>query len=37
MVRNIRNAFERMTMTEQEVRTFHGIVAGLSGRRKGDS
>ena len=37
MVRNIRNAFERMTMTEQEVRTFHGIVAGLTGRRKGDS
>lgn len=37
MVRNIRNAFERMEMTEQEVRTFHGIVAGLSGRRKGDA
>ncbi len=37
MVRNIRNAFERMTITEQEVRTFHGIVAGLTGRRKGDS
>ena len=37
MVRNIRNAFERMTMTEQEVRTFHGIIAGLTGRRKGDS
>ena len=36
MVRNIRNAFERMAMTEQEVRTFHGIVAGLTGRRKGD-
>ncbi|MEI8396078.1 MAG: RNA methyltransferase [Rhodospirillaceae bacterium] len=36
MVRNIRNGFERMTMTEQEVRTFHGIIAGLSGRRKGD-
>jgi tRNA/rRNA methyltransferase len=37
MVRTIRNAFERMGLTEQEVRTFHGIVAGLSGRRKGDS
>ncbi|MEI6985010.1 MAG: RNA methyltransferase [Rhodospirillaceae bacterium] len=36
MVRNIRNSFERMTMTEQEVRTFHGIIAGLTGRRKGD-
>jgi tRNA/rRNA methyltransferase len=35
MVRNIRNAFERMSLTEQEVRTFHGIVAGLAGRRKG--
>lgn len=35
MVRNIRNAFQRMAMTEQEVRTFHGIVAGLTGRRKG--
>ena len=34
MVRNIRNAFERMSLTEQEVRTFHGIVAGLAGRRK---
>ncbi len=37
MVRNIRNAFERMSLTEQEVRTFHGIIAGLSGRRKGDA
>ncbi len=36
MVRNIRNAFERMSLTEQEVRTFHGIVAGLAGRRKGE-
>lgn len=36
MVRNIRNTFERMGMTEQEIRTFHGILAGLTGRRKGD-
>ncbi len=36
MVRNIRNAFERMSLTEQEVRTFHGIIAGLAGRRKGE-
>lgn len=36
MVRTIRNAFERMQMTEQEVRTFHGILASLTGRRKGD-
>ncbi|HEY0834668.1 MAG TPA: RNA methyltransferase [Azospirillum sp.] len=35
MVRTIRNAFERMQMTEQEVRTFHGILAALTGRRKG--
>ncbi len=35
MVRTIRNAFERMQMTEQEVRTFHGILASLTGRRKG--
>ncbi|HYD67433.1 RNA methyltransferase [Azospirillum sp.] len=36
MVRTIRNAFERMQMTEQEVRTFHGIIAALTGRRKGE-
>lgn len=34
MVRNIRNLFQRAGMTEQEVRTFHGILAGLTGRRK---
>jgi tRNA/rRNA methyltransferase len=37
MVRNIRNAFERMGLTEQEVRTFHGIIAGLTGKRKGEN
>jgi tRNA/rRNA methyltransferase len=36
ILRTIRNAFERMQMTEQEVRTFHGILASLTGRRKGD-
>jgi tRNA/rRNA methyltransferase len=34
MIRSIRNSFQRMDMTEQEVRTFHGIVAGLTGRKK---
>jgi tRNA/rRNA methyltransferase len=34
MVRTIRNLFLRMDMTEQEIRTFHGIIAGLTGRRK---
>lgn len=36
MVRTLRGMFQRMTMTEQEIRTFHGIIAGLTGRRKGD-
>ncbi len=30
MVRNIRHLFERGEVTEQELRTLHGIVAGLS-------
>jgi len=35
MVRTLRNAFERMGLTEQEVRTFHGVIAGLvAGRKK---
>lgn len=34
MVRTLRNALERMRMTEQEVRTFHGVVAALSGKKK---
>lgn len=29
MVRNIRNMFQRANMTEQEVRTFRGIISGL--------
>ncbi|WP_207461771.1 RNA methyltransferase [Azospirillum sp. SYSU D00513] len=36
MVRTLRNALERMQMTEQEVRTFHGVIAALAGRRKND-
>ncbi|MDP9195462.1 MAG: RNA methyltransferase [Pseudomonadota bacterium] len=35
MVRNIRNALLRMEPTEQEVRTFHGIIAALAGTRSG--
>jgi tRNA/rRNA methyltransferase len=36
MVRNIRNLFQRGALTEQEVRTLRGIVAGLTKwRRKG--
>ncbi len=30
MVRNIRNVLQRARMTEQEVRTFRGIIAGLA-------
>lgn len=37
MVRTLRNLFERMEMTEQEVRTFHGVLASLTGRRKGEA
>ncbi len=35
MVRNLRNLFRRAQPTEQEVRTLHGVVTALSGRRKG--
>jgi tRNA/rRNA methyltransferase len=36
MVRNIRNIFQRAQLSEQEVKTLHGIVSGLVdyGRRK---
>ena len=35
MVRNLRHLFQRGEITEQEVRTFHGIIAGLAlGRRR---
>ncbi len=35
MVRNIRNIFTRAGLTDQEVRTLRGIIAGLAGRRPG--
>ncbi len=33
MVRNLRNLFQRAELTEQEVRTLHGIVSALTSRR----
>ena len=38
MVRNIRNIFQRSRLTEQEVRSLHGIVSALGekGPKKGD-
>ncbi len=33
MVRNLRNLFQRAELTEQEVRTLHGIVTALTARR----
>ncbi|HPF78999.1 MAG TPA: RNA methyltransferase [Alphaproteobacteria bacterium] len=34
MARNIRNIFSRAEMTEQEVRTFHGIISALIGNKE---
>lgn len=34
MVRNIRNMFQRANMTEQEVRTFRGVISGLVRRHE---
>ena len=34
MVRALRNLFQRAHPTEQEVRSLHGVVTALSGRRK---
>lgn len=34
MVRTLRNALERMQMTEQEARTFHGVITALAGKKK---
>jgi len=31
MVRNMRNLLQRAQMTEQEVRTFHGVIVALNG------
>ncbi|MCH9647083.1 MAG: RNA methyltransferase [Deltaproteobacteria bacterium] len=33
MLRNLRNIFRRARLTDQEVRTLHGVVRSLSGRR----
>lgn len=33
MMRNIRNMFSRSDLTEQEVRTFHGIISALTGKK----
>jgi len=33
MIRNLRNMLSRAQMTEQEVRTFHGIISGLTGKK----
>ena len=33
MMRNIRNIFTRRNMSEQEVRTFHGIISALIGNK----
>ncbi len=34
MVRNIRNMLTRSQMTDQEVRTFHGIISALIGKKE---
>ncbi len=36
MVRSIRNMFQRARLMDHEVRTLHGIVTELSGRRRKD-
>ncbi len=36
MVRNLRNLFQRAALTEQEVRTLHGIVSLLTSGRSPD-
>lgn len=36
MIRNIRNMFHRMQLTEQDVRTWRGIVSALTGRKLRD-
>jgi len=35
MVRNLRNLFQRAGLTEQEVRTLRGVIAGLTAWHKG--
>ena len=36
MVRNLRNLFQRASLTEREVRTLRGVIASLGGRRGND-
>lgn len=36
MVRNLRNLFQRAQLTEQEVRTLHGVVTSFAGQRRRD-
>jgi tRNA/rRNA methyltransferase len=33
MVRNLRSLIARVGLTEQEVRTVHGVITGLCGRK----
>lgn len=33
MVRNLRNLLSRARMTEQEIRTFHGMISALTGKK----
>jgi tRNA/rRNA methyltransferase len=33
MIRNLRNLLARAEMTEQEVRTFHGMISALTGKK----
>ena len=33
MLRNIRSMFTRADLTDQEVRTLHGMVSALSGKK----
>ena len=34
MIRNLRTMLARARMTEQEVRTFHGIISALTGKKE---
>lgn len=33
MIRNLRNMLSRVEMTDQEARTFHGIISALTGKK----
>src|SRR5262249_37698964 len=33
MARNLRNLLRRAEMTEQEARTFHGVISALAGKK----